>query len=199
MIELRRIFWHIEEVFHEFGPPPSAPLRRGAIAAVIKNEFAGRYEENLAPFMDELKPLGLDLAKRLLRALDRPAAAIQGYGKAAIVGADGELEHGALWHAPGGYGQRARHRAFHQEGWRSRHGNRCADDACECELRAQPPGCHRSARGGRALRGRGGIYPGDELRTARARTPRRPARRRNRTLGWSEVMESSVGQVSRGF
>jgi hypothetical protein len=81
-------------------------LRRGAIAAVIKNEFAGRYEENLAPFMDELKPLGLDLAKRLLRALDRPAAAIQGYGKAAIVGADGELEHGALWHAPGGYGMR---------------------------------------------------------------------------------------------
>lgn len=106
MIEVRRVFCHVEDILHEFGPPPAAPLRRGAIAAVIKNVFAGRYVENIAPFMEELKPLGLDLANRLLRALDRPAAAIQGYGKAAIVGADGELEHGALWHAPGGYGMR---------------------------------------------------------------------------------------------
>jgi hypothetical protein len=81
-------------------------LRRGAIAAVIKNVFAGRYVENIAPLMEDLKPLGLELAKKLLRALDRSPAAIQGYGKAAIVGADGELEHGALWHAPGGYGMR---------------------------------------------------------------------------------------------
>jgi hypothetical protein len=106
MIELRRILGHVEDVFHEFGPPPQTPLRRGAIAAVIKNEFAGRYVANIAPFMEELKPLGLELANRLLRALDRGPAAIQGYGKAAIVGADGELEHGALWHAPGGYGMR---------------------------------------------------------------------------------------------
>jgi hypothetical protein len=106
MIEVRRVLCHIEDILHEFGPAPAAPLRRGAISVVIKNVFAGRYVQNLAPFMEELKPLGLDLAKRLLRALDRPAAAIQGYGKAAIVGADGELEHGALWHAPGGYGMR---------------------------------------------------------------------------------------------
>jgi len=106
MIELRRVFCQVEDIYHEFGPPPAAPLRRGAISAVIKNVFAGRYVENIAPFMEELKPLGLDLANRLLQVLDRPAAAIQGYGKAAIVGADGELEHGALWHAPGGYGMR---------------------------------------------------------------------------------------------
>jgi hypothetical protein len=106
MIEVRRVLCHVEEIFHEFGPPPAVPLQRGAIAAVIKNVFAGRYVENIAPLMEDLKPLGLELANRLLRALDRPAAAIQGYGKAAIVGADGELEHGALWHAPGGYGMR---------------------------------------------------------------------------------------------
>jgi hypothetical protein len=106
MTEVRRILCHVEEIFHEFGPPPAVPLRRGAIAAVIKNVFAGRYVENIAPLMEDLKPLGLELAKKLLRALDRSPAAIQGYGKAAIVGADGELEHGALWHAPGGYGMR---------------------------------------------------------------------------------------------
>jgi len=106
MIEIRRFFSHVEDIFHEFGPPPLLPLRRGAAAAVIKNEFAGRYVQNIAPRMDELKPLGLELARRLLAALDRPPAAIQGYGKAAIVGGAGELEHGALWHAPGGYGMR---------------------------------------------------------------------------------------------
>ena len=106
MIEVRRVVCHVEDIFHEFGPPPAHPLRRGSIAAVIKNVFAGRYVENIAPFMEELKPLGVELARRLLEVLDRPPTAIQGYGKAAVVGADGELEHGALWHAPGGYGMR---------------------------------------------------------------------------------------------
>ncbi len=58
------------------------------------------------PFMEALRPLGLDLARRLLEALGGHAQAIQGYGKAAIVGTLGELEHGALWHAPGGYAMR---------------------------------------------------------------------------------------------
>jgi hypothetical protein len=106
MIEIRRVFSHVEDIFHEFGPPPATPLRRGAAAAVITNVFAGRYVESIAPFMEELKPLGLELARRLLAALERAPSAIQGYGKAAIVGAAGELEHGALWHAPGGYGMR---------------------------------------------------------------------------------------------
>jgi hypothetical protein len=56
--------------------------------------------------MEELKPLGLMLARRLIAGLRCTAAEVQGYGKAAIVGAGGELEHGALWHAPGGYGMR---------------------------------------------------------------------------------------------
>jgi hypothetical protein len=106
MIEVRRVLCHVEDIYHEFGPPAATPLRRGAILAVIKNAFAGRYVENIAPFMEELKPLGVELANRLLEVMDRGPAAIQGYGKAAVVGADGELEHGALWHAPGGYGMR---------------------------------------------------------------------------------------------
>lgn len=106
MTEIRRVFTHVEDIFHEFGPPPAQPLRRGAAVAVIRNPFAGRFEADLAAYMDELKPLGLELARRLLAALRVTPAAVQGYGKAAIVGASGELEHGALWHAPGGYAMR---------------------------------------------------------------------------------------------
>ena len=106
MTEIRRVFTHVEEIFHEFGPPPAQPLRRGAAVAVIRNPFAGRFEANLAAYMDELKPLGLELARQLLAALRITPAEVQGYGKAAIVGAAGELEHGALWHVPGGYAMR---------------------------------------------------------------------------------------------
>ena len=56
--------------------------------------------------MEALNPVGLDMARRLLAAMAVPADAIQGYGKGAIVGAAGELEHGALWHVPGGYAMR---------------------------------------------------------------------------------------------
>lgn len=106
MTQILRLFTHVEDIVHEFGPPPAQPLRRGAAAVVIKNPFAGRFEPNIAPFMDQLKPVGLALAQRLIAALGRGAGAVQGYGKAAIVGAAGELEHGALWHVPGGYAMR---------------------------------------------------------------------------------------------
>jgi hypothetical protein len=106
MIDIRRVFTQTEEIFHEFGPPPATPLRRGAAAAVIRNPFAGKFVPDIAPLMDELKPLGLELVHRLLTSLKSAPNAIQGYGKAAIVGAAGELEHGALWHAPGGYAMR---------------------------------------------------------------------------------------------
>src|SRR5690606_40915588 len=49
---------------------------------------------------------GLDMARTLLTALGGDPARIEGYGKGAIVGAAGELEHGALWHVPGGYAMR---------------------------------------------------------------------------------------------
>jgi hypothetical protein len=106
MIELRKIVTVVEEIFHEFGPPPPAPLKMGAIAAVLKNPYAGRYEPNIMPFMDALKPFGLEMSRRLLGALGGEPKTVQGFGKGAIVGAAGELEHGALWHVPGGYAMR---------------------------------------------------------------------------------------------
>jgi Amino acid synthesis len=96
----------VEEIFHEGGPVSATPLRRAAILAVIHNPFAGTYVAEIAGFMDDLKPLGLDMAKLLVNALGGDPKIIEGYGKGAIVGQNGELEHGALWHVPGGYAMR---------------------------------------------------------------------------------------------
>lgn len=106
LIDIRRVFTQVEDIWHEGGPRAEHPLRRGAIAAVLTNPFAGRYEPDILPMMEALNPVGLDLARRLLAAMAVPAEAIQGYGKGAIIGAAGELEHGALWHVPGGYAMR---------------------------------------------------------------------------------------------
>ena len=105
--DIRKIATAVEEIYHEGGPRADRPLFRGAVIAVISNPFAGRYVADIQPFMKDLEPLGLQMAKRLLTLLGGDPAQIQGYGKGAIVGANGELEHGALWHAPGGYGMRA--------------------------------------------------------------------------------------------
>jgi hypothetical protein len=105
-LNLRKQVLLTEEVFHEFGPAPDLPLRRVAMVSVIENPFAGRYEPDIAPFMDTLKPLGKAMANRMLDALGGDPAQVQGYGKGAIVGAAGELEHGALWHVPGGWAMR---------------------------------------------------------------------------------------------
>lgn len=106
MIEIRRVFTHVEQIQHEFGPVAATPLLRGAIAAVLTNPFAGRYEPDILPMMEALQPVGVEMAQRLRAAMNVPVERIEGYGKGAIVGAAGELEHGALWHVPGGYAMR---------------------------------------------------------------------------------------------
>ena len=103
---IRKMLVSVEEIFHEGGPVAAKPLKRGAILAVIRNPFAGRYVEEIAGFMEDLKPLGLRMANELIATLGGDPKAIEGYGKGAIVGAAGEIEHGALWHTPGGYAMR---------------------------------------------------------------------------------------------
>ena len=95
----------VEEIYHEGGPSPEIPSRRGFIAAVTTNPFAGNYVEDISGYMEVLKPLGLSLARQLIESLGG-AANIQSYGKGAIVGSGGETEHAALWHVPGGYAMR---------------------------------------------------------------------------------------------
>ena len=105
-VKIRKFLVQVEEIFHEGGPVAVNPYRRAAALAVIENPFAGSYHAEIAQFMDDLKPLGIDLARRLVAALGGDSKSIEGYGKGAIVGSAGEIEHGALWHAPGGYAMR---------------------------------------------------------------------------------------------
>lgn len=105
-IVVRKKLTCVEEIFHEGGPVADKPQRRAAALVVICNPFAGSYVANIEGFMDDLKPLGLEMARDLVNVLGGDPKAIEGYGKGAIVGSAGELEHGALWHVPGGYGMR---------------------------------------------------------------------------------------------
>jgi hypothetical protein len=105
-VQVRKRVTAVEEIFHEGGPASTAPPRRAAVLTVIRNPFAGTYVKDIAGFMDDLKPLGLEMARALVSALGGDPKAVEGYGKGAIIGSAGELEHGALWHAPGGYAMR---------------------------------------------------------------------------------------------
>ncbi|MEO1719878.1 MAG: amino acid synthesis family protein, partial [Pseudomonadota bacterium] len=108
--KLRKTLMCIEKIHHENGPAPAQPRVRACVVAVASNPFAGRYEADLQSAMDDLKPLGLRMTDMLIDALGgaERIPEIDGYGKAAIAGEGGELEHTALWHVPGGYAMRAR-------------------------------------------------------------------------------------------
>ena len=106
MHNIRKTIITVETIHHDGGPIPEKPLKIAVGGAVIANPFAGRYEPDLMPFMESLKPLAVDLAQRLLDALQVPASEIEVFGKGSIVGAEGELEHAAVWHAPGGGGMK---------------------------------------------------------------------------------------------
>jgi Amino acid synthesis len=105
-VQVRKRIVTVEEIFHEGGPVAKSPLRRAAAIAIIRNPFAGTFAAEISHFMADLKPLGLEMAKSLVAAFGGNSKLVEGYGKGAIVGQAGELEHGALWHVPGGYAMR---------------------------------------------------------------------------------------------
>jgi hypothetical protein len=105
LINIRKRSLTIETIYHEGGPVAAVPARFAAACAVVQNPYAGRYEENLLPFMAELRTLGTLLAQELVDTLGRDKVEV--YSKAAIVGVNGELEHAAVWHEAGGWAMRA--------------------------------------------------------------------------------------------
>jgi len=105
LIDIRKRSLTVETIYHEGGPVAEKPVRMAAASAVIRNPYAGRYEPDLLPFMAELRSLGTLLAEELVETLGRDNVEV--FSKAAIVGVDGELEHGAVWHEAGGWAMRA--------------------------------------------------------------------------------------------
>ncbi len=85
----------VETTRREMGKDLALPTRKAAAIAVIENPFAGRYVEDLEELMQIGEELGDLLGEMAVAALDVAPAAIESYGKAAIVGEAGELEHAA--------------------------------------------------------------------------------------------------------
>lgn len=92
---IRKIVTVVEETLSEVGRPVDPPTRRAAAIAVIANPFAGRYVEDLSDLIAVGEELGGLLTEKAVAALGIEGSSVQSYGKAAAVGADGELEHAA--------------------------------------------------------------------------------------------------------
>ena len=105
-ITIRKKLLNVETIYHEGGPARSEPLLMGSIAVVINNPYAGRYVEDLSELVKAATEMAKTLVPDLLQALGG-AERIEAYGKGAIVGINGELEHGAVWHEAGGWSMRA--------------------------------------------------------------------------------------------
>ena len=93
--KIRKLVVQIDETRTEMGRPVDPPTRRAVAMAVIANPYAGRYSENLDDLVAIGEELGGLLGERCVQALGIAPAQAHSYGKAAIVGDGGELEHAA--------------------------------------------------------------------------------------------------------
>lgn len=94
-IKLRKLIVQVDETRIEMGQAIDPPVRRAVAIAVIENPYAGRYEPKLDALIDAGEELGGLLGKKCVEALGIAPGAAHSYGKAAIVGEAGELEHAA--------------------------------------------------------------------------------------------------------
>ena len=93
--KIRKIIIQVDETRIEMGRSVSPPARKALAMAVIENPFAGQYTENLDALIAIGEELGALLGQRCVEALGIEPGQAQSYGKAAIVGEAGELEHAA--------------------------------------------------------------------------------------------------------
>ena len=94
-MKIRKIAVTLEETHLEIGKEISPPTRRAAAIAVIENPFSGKYKEDLSELMAIGEELGGLLGRKCVDALGIEPADAESYGKAAMVGENGELEHAA--------------------------------------------------------------------------------------------------------
>jgi hypothetical protein len=93
--KIRKLVVQVEETRSEMGKDINTPVRKAAAIAIIENPFAGKYAEDLTALMDIGEELGDLLGRRAVAALGIQPGEAESYGKAAIVGDAGELEHAA--------------------------------------------------------------------------------------------------------
>lgn len=93
--KIRKIIVQVDETLIEMGQAVTPPTRRALVMAVIDNPYAGRFSENLDELIAIGEELGALLGQKCVQALGIAPGAAQSYGKAAIVGEAGELEHAA--------------------------------------------------------------------------------------------------------
>jgi len=93
--KIRKMVTVVDEIHYEMRQQINPPTRRAAAIAVIENPFADKYVEDLEMLMQIGEELGAILGKRCIKALGIKPSAAQSYGKAALIGENGELEHGA--------------------------------------------------------------------------------------------------------
>jgi Amino acid synthesis len=93
-IEIRKIVTIVEDIFSDGEKKAAKPTRKVAALAVLKNPYAGKYQEDLNPLIDFSEEIGRVLSEKAVEALGKDRKA-ESYGKAAIVGEKGELEHAA--------------------------------------------------------------------------------------------------------
>ena len=91
--EIRKIVTYDEEVWIEGFKPADTPWRMFAVAAIVKNPWAGRFVEDLKPEIHAYGPVLGDMMTKRMIALAGSGEAIEAYGKAAVVGVNGEIEH----------------------------------------------------------------------------------------------------------
>ena len=94
-MEIRKIVTVVEETHQDGERAVANPTRKAAVMAVIKNPFAGQYVEDLTELMEAGEQLGDLLTERAVKALGIAKENAHSYGKGAIVGEKGELEHAA--------------------------------------------------------------------------------------------------------
>ena len=93
--DIRKLIVQVDETRKEMGQAIDPPTRRAVAIAVIANPYAGRYSENLDELIAIGEELGALLGQKAVKALGIEPGQAQSYGKAAIVGEGGELEHAA--------------------------------------------------------------------------------------------------------
>jgi len=94
-VKIRKYYTFVEDIKSDAGKEVEGSHKRASIAVVFENPYAGKYVEDLSELSAWSASITMDLVDRALKAAGIDKNEVESYGKAAIVGGNGELEHGA--------------------------------------------------------------------------------------------------------